>query len=426
MEVTNQTVTSDFPVFTSKLDYFGRQLPTDVSTQSEEIVRFNPTTPLSLDNQNIIQFEIPAHPSAFYNIKESSLYVRCKILKKAGGVLEATDMVAYCNNFLHTLFKNVTIYANNKIIYNAEGLYPYRSIIQKLCTTQYADKNSLFEIESTNGEAGGEDVTIRQPLVNLSAEFEMCGSLCTDLTEISKFIPNGVALNIRLEKSDDKFCLISNQDTKEYKIQILDCHFNLVRMNLLPSLFDVIQNKFEKEPARIPYKCVRLRTLGIQTGSFSAVHESLFNGRLPDKVVIGLVSATSFVGKLSQNPFNFKHFNVSRVGVSADVYQTVNNYVTYNFTSNQYIEGLIHFNRVVGNKKQLGVNRTTFKDGKTLHAFTLSLANSEHSLAPIKNGSVRIQIDFAQQTTEAIVCVVFGVFDNTLYIDRNRDISRDF
>lgn len=413
------------PVYTSRLDYFQNCMPTDVSVSSEEIISIHPTTPITKTNQNTITFDISAHQSAFLDLNASNLFLRCKVTKADGQALDAEDMVVYSNNLLSSLWENITIYWNNKAIYNSDNLYPYRCVLEKLCTQDYENLDELFFSETSNGEcvAANTDVTGRQTLTNLSTITEVSGPLYTDITRLPKYIPNGVSLQIKLERTSDKFCLLSNQEAKQYKIEILDIYYNVVRVNLYPQVLDHINHAFQHSKAMVPYQSIAVKTLAIPTGSSFLTHDRIFCGRIPSKCVVGLVSSTAFNGKLSKNPFNFQEFSLSKINISTDLDQAISNYVSYNFAGNQMLEGFLNFSRVVGNNRKLLVNRNTWRKGKTLHAFNLSPKANSDSISVVRNGSVRLHLDFNSPTTETIIVVILAVYDSLLYIDEHRNIS---
>lgn len=413
------------PVYTSKLDYFEDCINTDISVSSEETIAVYPTTPITKTNSNIVIFDLPTHQNAFLDLNSSNLFVRCKVTKSDGKNLESTDMVVYSNNLLSTLWENVSIYWNNKVVFSSDNVYGYRSMIQKLCTAEYQNLNELFFVETSNGECvnANTDVVGRQTYTDSSKMVELSGPLYTDFTQLPKYIPNGVSLQIKLERNNDKFCLLSNQDPIQYKIEIVDLWFNLVRVHLFNPVLTHINNVFKQKKATIPYQSVVLKTLAVPVGSFSLAHDRLFSGRVPSKCVIGLVNGDAFNGKLSKNPFNFQPYGVSKINVSTDLDQAVNNFVNYNFAEKQTLEGYLAFSRVIGNTNQLLVNRDSWINGKTLHAFNLSPKATSETLAPSRNGAVRLQVEFSSQTTEPIVVVVLGVFDNKLYVDEQRNVS---
>ena len=45
-------------------------------------------------------------------------------------------------------------------------------------------------------------------------------------------------------------------------------------------------------------------------------HEKLFSGQLPTRIVIALVSNSALDGRLTANPLNLRHFDLSEIALS--------------------------------------------------------------------------------------------------------------
>lgn len=63
------------------------------------------------------------------------------------------------------------------------------------------------------------------------------------------------------------------------------------------------------------YPTVRseIRTYTLQNNHSNFEATDVFNGRVPDRVMVGLVYEDAFSGNYAYNPFNFPKFNVSSI-----------------------------------------------------------------------------------------------------------------
>ena len=61
-------------------------------------------------------------------------------------------------------------------------------------------------------------------------------------------------------------------------------------------------------------------------------------GQLPNRVLMDMVDKDAYRGNIAKNPFNFKHFNTSEVGIylNGEIFGPP---LKLNFTDNQYIDG---------------------------------------------------------------------------------------
>ena len=85
-------------------------------------------------------------------------------------------------------------------------------------------------------------------------------------------------------------------------------------------------------------------------------------GQLPNKVTLAMVDNESFIGNYKRNPLNFKHNNVTSIGL----YVNPGRPIKVNFSSNEYLEGYLShfaatgkFNRDEG----LNISRRDYGDG---------------------------------------------------------------
>ena len=69
-----------------------------------------------------------------------------------------------------------------------------------------------------------------------------------------------------------------------------------------------------------------------------------------------------------------------------------------------------------------------YKNGYTLWCidFTKDQEVQLDKFHIIKTGNLRIELQFAQHTTDTLNCVVYAEFDNLLEINKQREVSIDF
>ena len=61
-------------------------------------------------------------------------------------------------------------------------------------------------------------------------------------------------------------------------------------------------------------------------------------GQLPNRVFMAMVDNDACTGSIAKNPFNFKHFNTSQMGIYLNG-EMPGPPLELNFTDNQYIDG---------------------------------------------------------------------------------------
>ncbi|CAF1109977.1 unnamed protein product [Brachionus calyciflorus] len=96
----------------------------------------------------------------------------------------------------------------------------------------------------------------------------------------------------------------------------------------------------EKTTAKYPIKRVDVKQHTIGKGVSSKVVTNIRSTSLPSRVVISFVKNSAYDGVLDQKPFNFGHFNLTKLnlmiyGQSSPYYKPLE----FNFAKNQYIRG---------------------------------------------------------------------------------------
>ena len=81
-----------------------------------------------------------------------------------------------------------------------------------------------------------------------------------------------------------------------------------------------------------------MKTHSIAQGISSLNWENAHVGQLPNRVFMAMVDNDACTGSIAKNPFNFKHFNTSQMGIYLNG-EMPGPPLELNFTDNQYIDG---------------------------------------------------------------------------------------
>ena len=112
---------------------------------------------------NIIDMEITGkHGMEYVDLKRSKLYVKAKITKGNGDDLLTTEYVGPINLFLQSMFSQVDVTMQGKLVTSTTSHYPYKAMIQTLLSYGNAAKTSQltsqFWEKDTPGHLDDNDV----------------------------------------------------------------------------------------------------------------------------------------------------------------------------------------------------------------------------------------------------------------------------
>ena len=113
----------------SELDLFALP-PTQTSVEEGQWVEFHPISTIS--DGGPIEFFIPGSGEEYLDLNQTQLYVRAKVTKGDGSDLAADDPVGPVNLFLQSLFSQIDVSLNERLISPSTPTYPYRAMIETL------------------------------------------------------------------------------------------------------------------------------------------------------------------------------------------------------------------------------------------------------------------------------------------------------
>jgi len=238
----------------------------DVSLVSTHTSEHYPITSIS-DQKAPIEFFLQSNDVQFIDLAETKLYLKAQILKADNSNYAATDVVGTANNFLHSLFQQVSIYLNEVLVTPASNQYAYRGYLDTLlsynkefkkfqaqCALYFREKDP----ESTSVEVD-DGFKSRFEVTKISKVFEMVGRPFCDLFMQNKYLIPWIAVRISFQRSAAAFCLMAAVATANPTIIITEARLILKRHTLLPSLINATLHSLEQDHhATYPMKRVEV------------------------------------------------------------------------------------------------------------------------------------------------------------------------
>jgi len=150
--------------------------------------------------------------------------------------------------------------------------------------------------------------TERQKKIARGRSFELYDRLHLDMWFQEKYLLNGVDIRLRLNRSSAAFHLMSAVDSKTV---IQEARLYVRRVEVLPKVGNDISHTLSRTTAKYPIRRVEVKTFTIAAGLRSKIEDHLFQGQLPKRLFIGIVSNAALNGTHDKNPFKFNHYSVS-------------------------------------------------------------------------------------------------------------------
>ena len=410
--------------------------PTMTTMQDTQWVDYHPIA--SLDSYHApIEFTIPPHTEFYTDLSQTYLYVKFRILKETGEDLATDSKVYPVNNLFHSMFSGIDLYLNNKLVTKNSDTYPYRAYIENLFSYGsdvkenqlkaaefwYEDEPKKFE-DITDAA-----ITARGTSVGQSKVVELQGRLHLDLAMQEKYLPNGIEMKLRLSRSSPRFCLMADECPSKIKI---DTAILTVRyVQLLPTIANDLNQTIAQHNAKLPIRRVEVKTFTIGTGLRSKTEDHLFQGQLPKRLFIGMVTNEGFNGSYATNPFFFQHFDLSKLDVTCDGHSGYGKPFEPKFGADQYLRSYLSLYQALASQNQVQNCNIDYEDYKGGYCFwgydlTPDQAADQSHLHPIKTGNLRLEFQFATALEQTINVIVYAEFDSLVEINGLREVVTDF
>lgn len=332
--------------------------PTNIALEESKWMEYYPISSTLQSETAPIEFDIQGQGDEYIDLSQTYVQIVCKFTKDDGTALTgANTSVTPVNNIIHSLFSEIDVTLNGKIITPGTDTYPYKAYLEKLLsyrpktleiqmkacslwekdtaghmddalTTAPTQTKTQFDV--ANGKvtvnaaqlgfplpADGENEGLRKrrDAIENSKKITLIDRLYVDLFQQDRFIPNGVDIRLRFNRAKPAFHLMAHAGSSG-KISILSMLLWVRKVKPTATVLNAINDRLNSETAKFPLRRVEVKTFTIPQGTQSKITDHLFQGQMPKRIVLGFVENAAFNGDLTKNPFNFKNANVKKLDVS--------------------------------------------------------------------------------------------------------------
>ena len=469
----------------SEVDLF-RVPPTQQSLERGRWIDYAPLS--SVENPNSAITFLIAGTDEYIDLSKTILTVTGKITKKDGtSKLDGNDQsnVAPVNNFLHSLFRQVDVYLNGKQVTPAMGTYAYRSYIETLLNYDVSAKQSQFssalyykdtagQMEetgtsewssetvnyrtagATDGDRQNSSVKVYAPpkgnqgfgkrhqFIKNGNRFVLSGPIFSDIFMTDRLLLNMMDLKVVLNRSSDAFSLMDLNDSPiEPKVQLSDVVLKVRKVKVDQSVSDGVERMLKQTPALYPIRRVECKILTIPANLPNVRQDNIFSGIIPNSFVVGLVHVDATTGEYDKNPYNFQHFGVTSVSLTANGQEIPFKLLTLKYPKDangkidpakdteldfeEAYNTLFSGTGKIYSNAGLDITREDYPGGYALYAFDLTpdMCKSADYFNTVQRGSLTLALTFGDSKDHAIGMVCYGDFENIIRIDSERNAIYD-
>ena len=167
-----------------------------------------------------------------------------------------------------------------------------------------------------------------------------------------------------------------------------------------------------------PLLKTEVKTFAVGKGQYNVNLDDIYQGKIPNRLILGMLSADAYAGDLTKNPFNFKHYNFDFICLYANGRSVPSKALQPKFASNNYVEAFqTLFTGMELDSKYAGLQCSCldYAKGYTLVVFDLS--------SEVTDAAIQLEIRFASALPEAINVILYASFPGEIKIDQARSIQ---
>ena len=175
--------------------------------------------------------------------------------------------------------------------------------------------------------------------------------------------------------------------------------------HISPSLILGQEMALQTKNYSIPFNKVITKTLTIPTGTSQIEFDNVYQGKLPDVVILAMVSDTDMRGGYQANPFHFRNFGANYFCIQANGEQIPRLAYQPNFANQDYIRGYFGVLEALGfdiDPNCWDLTPEEWANGYNIYAFKITPGPIGTVRSPADLASARLDIKFSAQTTVKI------------------------
>ena len=393
-----------------------------------------------------LEFNISGSGTKYVDLSMTKIRICARIVKGNGQLLPdaivegkptpAEAKVGPVNLLLQSMWRQVDVSVQQQVISpTVSSKYPYKAYIENLLN--YGMSASMSKLQSQlffkdEGDPSDNDpvdgtnngLLQRAMYTEKSKAVSMEGPIYMDICQQNRYILNGVPINFKFWPSSNEFVLMSSNPNADYRLEITEAVLKVKMVELLPAVVVSHAQALKTNPAVYYFGRSDLKAFSIAKGQFSCSIEDIYQGEIPNHLIIGMVASASYMGSYTGNPYFFGTFNCSSVGLFLDGRSTPSTPITPNCQANDYLSGYMTlFNDNYHTDEGLLISRNDYANGYCLYKFD-TCDESEHEYGrKRRRGHTRVDITFSKALEESVTVLLFAKFPGVMEINEVRSVN---
>ena len=265
-----------------------------------------------------------------------------------------------------------------------------------------------------------------------SKTVELQGRIHSDLFNQEKLILNGVDLMVKLHRHKLEFCLLNADAAPPSKIIIMDAILYIKKIELTPSVFNAINTVLNDKNTQYAITRTTPKVFTVAREQQSQHIDNAIFGEIPKRISVCMMDNNSYNGNYKKNPFNFKHYNLTQIGISVNGEEVPFKPLKLNFDDKLFVTayntlfsdtGKLHGNREDYSEGCI-IKREDYSEGCMIIVADLTPFEIGDSFDLKAEGTLSIDLVFKSPLAATINILVYAEYDNIIEIDSSRNVIK--
>lgn len=424
---------------------FFTDIPKQVVLDSANFTKVFPLSNV-INDSGPIEFNICGTPDHFIDLNNTMLEIEVKIVNAAGNAaLIANEVVGPVNNWLCSMFEDVQLTVGETPVEGGDHMFPYKAYITNLFSHNKSSKETHMLASGWCPDTAGkfehktENTTgfvERVKWTAASAVVQLCGPLPLDFFLQNKYLLHNTDMKLKLSRATPEFQVkirtgTLNDKSTAVKVDIRSAVLHVRQVKPMPSYLAQVSSNLMMQNAVYPIQHTEMITYTIPSNAQSDNKSSLFNGRVPKVMFVGMVENTAYNGNYTKEPFHFQHFNCNSMTLYLNSAAIPFNTFTPDFgTAKKFMleyQALMQSLNIFNRTEDVDITPAQFAGGYTLFGFNLTpdLDIGGHKQVT-RDGNLRLDIRFSSPLGQTVNVIIMGIFDGRIEISKSRQVFCDW
>ena len=380
-------------------------------------------------------FDFTFEPTSLYtDLGDTELYLEFKVQKPDGTLLQVTDDAAPVNNIAHSLFRATQFLINGEKVTSNNEDYAARAMVLDLLGTSKCEKLArMAGCQKWQKDTAGHMDTSGAANTGWVARRKKCSEHGTqvvvfrphiDMLSQCKFLPGHCELKFIFERSSPAFYMMQVAG-ETFFINITKAEMRMRQVVIRDEVVET-HNKMLMDPNFGPFNYYITRTRvtkhTLDGGSLNYSWTQPDTTQVPSRIVIGMVKETSASGTKTENPFSFRHYDVSHVEVKFNdqKFELETNFDQGNVQ--RAYNQLFRDTGILACGVDCDLTIEEFEKGYTLFAFDLTPDRTPEDtrINLLRQGKLTISLRFRNALPHSVAAVICSFFDNNIQLNSDR------